>query len=89
MKVWGFIATCATTRAVYLDITESYGTDSILQTIRRFIAIRGSPSQIISDEGSQLKATSKETSVLTKDWDWSRISTWAVAHKRLTESSFQ
>ena len=80
MKVWGFIATCAATRAVYIDLTESYGTDAILQTLRRFVSIRGSPSQIISDQGSQLKSASKEAAVLTKDWNWSPVSDWARAH---------
>ena len=36
-KVWGVIFDCAATRAVYLDLTEDYGTSSILHTIRRFI----------------------------------------------------
>ena len=80
MKVWGFIATCAATRAVYIDLTENYGTDAILQTIRRFVSVRGSPSQIISDQGSQLKSASKEAALLTKDWNWSPVSDWARAH---------
>ena len=80
MKVWGFIATCAATRAMYIDLTENYGTDAILQTIRRFVAIRGCPSQIISDQGSQLKLASKETAALTKDWNWSPVSNWALSH---------
>ena len=40
MKVWGVIFTCAATRAISLDVTESYSTDSILQTIRKFVTIR-------------------------------------------------
>ena len=74
MKVWGFIANCAATRAVHIDVTESYSTDSILQTIEKFKHIRRHPSEIISDQGSQMKAAAKE---LTKDWDWSKISEWA------------
>lgn len=55
-KVWGVIFDCAATRAVHLDLTEDYSTDSILQTIRRFVALRGCPSEIQSDQGSQLIA---------------------------------
>ena len=77
MKVWGIIFTCASTRAVYLDITESYGTDSILAAIRKFVSIRGSPTQMISDQGSQLKSASKEVATLAKDWNWSTVSDWA------------
>ena len=80
MKVWGFIATCAGTRAIHIDVTDSYSTDSILQVIRRFVCIRGSPSQIISDQGSQLKAASKDAAALMKDWNWSTVSDWAQSH---------
>ena len=71
MKVWGTIFTCAASRAVWLDVTPSYSTDSILQTIEKFMRVRGMPSEIISDQGSQMKAASKE---LTKDWNWSKVS---------------
>ena len=72
MKVWGVIATCASTRAVYIDLTESYGTDAILQTIHRFVSIRGCPSEMISDQGTQLIAASKDIATLSKNWNWSR-----------------
>ena len=71
MKVWGFIASCTATRAIHLDVTESYSTDAILQAIEKFKRIRRHPSEIISDQGSQMKAAAKE---MTKGWDWSRIS---------------
>ena len=77
MKVWGFIATCAVSRAVHLDITDSYGTDSILQTLRKFKLMRGCPSEIISDQGSQLVAASKDVADLTKNWNWGPIAEWA------------
>ena len=81
MKVWGLIATCAATRAVHLDVTASYSTDSILQTIRKFTSLRGCPGEFISDQGSQLVAASKDISDLTTDWDWSVVSGWAGSHK--------
>ena len=59
-KVWGVIFDCMVTRAMYLDLTEDYGTDSILHTLRRFVCIRGCPGEIKSDQGSQLIAASKE-----------------------------
>ena len=34
--------------------------ESVLKTLRRFIAIRGSPHSIFSDKGTQLKAAAKE-----------------------------
>ena len=77
MKVWGVIATCASVRAVYLDLTEGYSTDAILQTLRRFVTIHGCPSKMISDQGTQLIAASKDVASLTKDWNWTTVSQWA------------
>ena len=56
------------------------GLDSILQTIRRFISIRGCPSEIQSDEGSQLIAASKEIAQLVGDWDWKPVHEWATTN---------
>ena len=59
-KVWGVIYTCASTRAVYLDVADSYATESVLHTVRRLLAVRGDVRVIISDPGSQLVRASKE-----------------------------
>ena len=81
MKVWGLIATCAVVRAVYLDLTEGYSTDAILQTLDRFVSTRGYPSKMISDQGTQLIAASKDIASLTKDWNWTTIAEWASDNK--------
>lgn len=80
-KVWGVIFDCAATRALHLDLTEDYSTDAILQTIRRFVAIRGCPTEIQSDQGSQLIAAAKDIADLVRDWDWNCVSTWATNQK--------
>ena len=80
-KVWGVIFNCTVTRAMFIDLTEDYGTDSILQTLRRFICIRGCPSEIQSDQGSQLIAAAKEIAELVKHWDWTPIHEWAATNK--------
>ena len=80
-KVWGVIFNCTSTRALYLDLTEDYGTDSILQTIRRFVAIRGCPAEIQSDQGSQLMSAAKDIAEPLEDWNWKPIYTWAANHK--------
>ena len=68
-KVYGVLFTCSTTRAVYLDVSLDYGTESILHTIRRLMASKGDIRQIISDPGSQLVCAAKELSALRKHWD--------------------
>ena len=54
MKVWGLIINCLVTRALHIEVTEGYGTEHVIQTLRKFIAIRGTPTTIHSDKGSQL-----------------------------------
>ena len=80
-KVWGVIFTCTVTRASYLDLTEDYSTDAILQTLRRFVSIRGCPGEIQSDQGSQLIAAAKDIAQLVEKWDWKPIQEWAVTNK--------
>ena len=65
-KVWSVIFNCTVTRALYLDITEDYGTYAILQTIRRFVSIRGCPAEIQPDQGSQLVAAAKDIGTCSK-----------------------
>ena len=80
-KVWIVICNCTVTRTVYIDLTEDYGTDSILQTLGRFITIRGCPGEIQSDQGSQLIAAAEDIAQLVASWDWEPIHTWASTNK--------
>ena len=59
-KCFGVIFTCGNSRAVYCDLSQDYGTDSFLQTMRRFTSLRGYPAKIYSDSGTQLVAANKE-----------------------------
>ena len=71
-KVWGVIFNCLSSRAVHIDVSEDYGTDSILQVIRKFMCIRKCPSESMSSQGSQLIAAAKNT-VAIASWEWSQI----------------
>ena len=59
-KVWGLILNCTVTRAIHLDLTEDYGADSFLQTFRKFVSLRGCPSTIYYDQGSQIISASDD-----------------------------
>nr|XP_049464893.1 uncharacterized protein LOC125907321 [Anopheles coluzzii] len=59
-KRWGVIFTCLTTRAVHLEIAHSLNTALCIMAIRRFIARRGSPLEIISDRGTNFVGASRE-----------------------------
>lgn len=51
-KSWVCLFTCAVFRAVHFELVTSLSTASFLMTLRRFIARRGRPSVIYSDNGT-------------------------------------
>lgn len=61
-KRWGVIFTCLTVRAVHLEIAHALTTASCIMAVRRFIASRGSPIEIISDRGTNFIGASRELS---------------------------
>ena len=67
-KVWGVLFSCSSTRAVHLDISVNYDTDSVLHCIRRLQALRGNVKIIVSDPGSQLVGASNELKSWRKGW---------------------
>lgn len=54
------IFTCLTTRAIHLEVAGSLSADSAVMAVRRMIARRGCPTEIWSDNGTNLKAADKE-----------------------------
>jgi hypothetical protein len=48
-KAFGVIFICLVSRGVYLDLTDSYSTDSFMIVLRRFISIHGYPYKMRSD----------------------------------------
>ena len=65
VKVWGVIIVDMTCRAVHLEVTPGYDTGSFLVSFRRYAAIRGWPSKVFSDPGTQLVGASSE---LVRSW---------------------
>ncbi|XP_062557610.1 uncharacterized protein LOC134222475 [Armigeres subalbatus] len=59
-KRWVALFTCLTTRAIHLEVAASLSTESCKQAIRRFIARRGSPQEIYSDQGTNFQGVSGE-----------------------------
>lgn len=49
-----------TTRAVHIELFASLDNDSFLMALRRFIAQRGKPFEILSDQGTNFKGGEKE-----------------------------
>ena len=72
-KVYGVIFTCASTRAVHLDVAVDYSTEAVIHTLRRLMAVRGDVRMIISDPGSQLVGASRELSEWRKGWNQDQL----------------
>ncbi|XP_046869028.1 uncharacterized protein LOC124461555 [Drosophila willistoni] len=72
-KRWRVLFTCLTTRTVHLEIATSLSTDSFLCVLKAFVARRGVPRCILSDNGTNFRGVSR---VLKEHIE--RISTLAV-----------
>ncbi|XP_073721977.1 uncharacterized protein [Misgurnus anguillicaudatus] len=59
-KRWGIIFKCMTTRATYLDLLTSIDSDSFLLALRRFMARRGKPHELLCDQGTNFKGGERE-----------------------------
>ena len=57
-KVWICLFTCLVTRAIHLELVCDMSTDEFLMCFKRFISIRGTPSEIISDNAMQFRTAS-------------------------------
>lgn len=71
-KVLICLFTCASTRAVNLELTRDLGVNSFLQAFRWFSSRRGLPSTLISDNAETFKASSKEIEKLFKSQEFQR-----------------
>ena len=67
-KVWICLFTCLITRAVHLEMVQNLSTEEFLMALRRFVAIRGSPEEIISDNAQQFKLANETLKMV-----WQRI----------------
>lgn len=59
-KRWGIVFKCMTTRGVHLDLLESLDADAFLMSLRRFIARRGKPFELLSDNGTNFVGGARE-----------------------------
>ena len=58
-KRYGCVFTCLTMRAVHIEIAHSLDTHSSINALRRFIARRGKPLKIFSDNGTNFVGAEK------------------------------
>ena len=85
-KAYICLFTCASTRVIHLELTLALTVDSFLLAFRRFVARRGLPSTIWSDNAKTFKAASKEIQRIVRSPEVAKyLSTNRVTWKFIVE----
>ena len=58
--------TCASTRAIHLELTRGMSADQFLLAFRRFTRQRGLPTTLLSDNAKTFKSSSKEIRLICR-----------------------
>ena len=72
-KRYGVLFTCLAVRAVHIEVAHSLDTSSFINALRRFIARRGSPRVIRSDNDTNLTSGERELREAIGGWNKSKI----------------
>ena len=72
-KVYGALFTCFHSRAVHLELIKDQGTEEFLNAFRSFVARRGTPNVMFSDNAKNFKSTSKEIRSLYRTINWKTV----------------
>ena len=67
VKAYICLFTCASTRAVHLELTEALSALSFLQAFRRFVGRRGLPSVMMSDNAKTFRFASSDIKKIRQD----------------------
>ena len=73
MKRWRCLFTCLTTRAVHIEVSQSLDNESRLAAVTRFIARRGYPNTLISDNRTNFVGAANELKGFMNKWDKAKI----------------
>jgi hypothetical protein len=72
-KRYGCIFTCLRYRAVHFEIANDLSTDSFIHAVFRFVARRGPPSIIYSDNGTNFRGAALDILNAMKRWNQEQI----------------
>ena len=86
LKRWCCLFTCLTTRAVHNEVAQSLDTESCLAAVTRFMARRGYPNTIISDNGTNYVGAANKLKSFMNEWDKAKIES-DLAQKKLFGNS--
>ena len=69
VKRWVCLITCLSTRAIHLELCHTLSADSCILALQRFIARRGRPTTIISDNGTNFVGCNNQLKALLDEWN--------------------
>ena len=78
VKRYGVIFTCLTIRAIHIEVASSLDTVSFVNALRRFIARRGQPEEIRSDNGGNFVRGERELREAVNNWNQTQINDFLV-----------
>ncbi len=78
LKRYGCLFTCLTTRAIHLEVAHTLDTDSFINALQRFIARRGPPTEIRSDNGTNFVGGLRELRKAISEWNQPKISDYLL-----------
>ena len=73
VKRYGCLFTCMTTRAVHLEVSVVLSTDSFINCLCRFIARRGRPTHVYSDNGTNFVGCRRTLHEAIDNWNKFKI----------------
>ena len=56
-----------------MDLAPDYSKEKFLVVLSRFVSIRGYPTKLLSDNGTQLTAANEELQKVSRAWDWDEL----------------
>ena len=69
-KTYIVLYTCACSRAIHLDLVPDATASAFIRSLQRFISRRGTPSQVLSDNGKTFKNTEVKNFITSRGITW-------------------
>ncbi|XP_057312268.1 uncharacterized protein LOC130653769 [Hydractinia symbiolongicarpus] len=69
-KAWIVLITCASTRAIHLDLASNSSGPECIEVLKRFIARKGAPNFILSDNGKCFISEDVQNFAASKNINW-------------------
>uniref|UniRef100_A0A915E0M7 Integrase catalytic domain-containing protein n=1 Tax=Ditylenchus dipsaci TaxID=166011 RepID=A0A915E0M7_9BILA len=82
-KIWIALLTCYSTRAIHLEYVASASTYSCINALRRFVARRGRPNKILSDNATHFHLAQKTLEIVYKEDQETQLVKYLASEKIL------